>query len=265
MDTLDDRKEEALGIIDCQLEALQNLPDPWSETVPLWKSRTIRFLQDRIRQEEIAAFDDISRSSWREHILAYRLFLGVLRQGLSKLPAQYLAPPRQEPRSTAVPDDATHDRIKPGDATVINVFVIHGHNDVLKLDVARTLEKLKLNAVVLHEQPSQGRTIIEKFERHAASAAFAVAILSADDVGYAKAKVDDAKARARQNVVLELGYFAGLLGRRNVAVLYEGGVEIPSDYLGVVYIPIDDAGSWKFTLAKEIKAASLPVDLNALL
>lgn len=127
------------------------------------------------------------------------------------------------------------------------------------------MEKLELKAIILHEQPNLGRTIIEKLEQHASDTIFAVAILSSDDVGYPKSKTDDAKPRARQNVILELGYFSGLLGRKRVVVLYETGVEIPSDFLGVVYIPIDAAGSWRFALEKELKYRGMNIDLNMLL
>ncbi len=133
-----------------------------------------------------------------------------------------------------------------------------------KIELARTLEKLKLDAIVLHEQPNEGKTVIEKFERDASKVSFAVVLLTPDDFGYPKGKPDEAKPRARQNVVLELGFFSGALGRSNVCVLYKGDLEIPSDYLGVVYVPMDDGGAWKFALARELRQANLPVDLNNL-
>ena len=115
--------------------------------------------------------------------------------------------------------------------------------------------------MILHEQPSEGQTIIEKFEKHA-DVFFAVIILSPDDVGYAKDKQTDAQPRARQNVVFELGYFVARLGRHRVCALNKGEVEIPSDYGGVVYVPLDDAGAWKLTLARDMKSAGFDLDLN---
>jgi predicted nucleotide-binding protein len=144
------------------------------------------------------------------------------------------------------------------------VFVVHGHNEVMKLAVARLLEKLKLEPIILHEQESRGLTIIEKIERYS-DVGFAVVLMTADDVGAAKAKSPDGlQARSRQNVILELGYFVALLGRSCVCALYESGVEVPSDFDGVVYTLIDPAESWKLSLAKEIRAAGLSVDLNDL-
>ncbi len=144
------------------------------------------------------------------------------------------------------------------------VFIVHGHDASAKIDVARTLEKLALEAIVLHEQPNEGKTIIEKFERDSSKASYAVVLLTPDDIGYPAGKPKDAKARARQNVVLELGFFAGALGRSKVCVLHKGEIEIPSDYMGVVYMKTDDAGAWRFALAQELKTAGLQVDLNRL-
>ncbi len=144
------------------------------------------------------------------------------------------------------------------------VFVVHGHDDGAKESVARFLTKLELEPVVLHEQPNRGRTIIEKFEA-SADVAFAVVLFTPDDVGYPVGNARNAKPRARQNVVLELGFFMAAIGRGNVCVLYKSGVEIPSDYSGVLYQEMDDAGAWRFLLAREIKAAGLDIDINKVL
>lgn len=141
------------------------------------------------------------------------------------------------------------------------VFVVHGHDDGAKETVARYLSKLDLTPVVLHEQPNRGRTIIEKFEAHA-DVAFAVVLFTPDDVGHPTGKPEEAKSRARQNVVLELGFFMAALGRDRVCVLYKSGVEVPSDYSGVLYHAMDDGGAWRFLLAKEMQAAGMQVDLN---
>lgn len=142
-----------------------------------------------------------------------------------------------------------------------SVFVVHGHDDGTKETVARYLSKLGLEPVILHEQPNKGRTIIEKFE-DLSDVAFAVILFTGDDVGYSKGKEEEAKPRARQNVVLELGFFLGALGRKHVCVLFKDGVEVPSDYSGVLYEPLDGQGAWRMKLAVELKAAGLEVDLN---
>jgi len=142
------------------------------------------------------------------------------------------------------------------------VFVVHGHDDGPREAACRLLERLGLTPVVLFEQPNEGQTIIEKFEKHASDADFAIVILSPDDTGYAAAEQAKARPRARQNVVLELGYFTGKLGRQNVVVIHKGEVELPSDYHGVLYVPYDSHGAWKLRLATEIKNSGIEVDLN---
>jgi len=144
------------------------------------------------------------------------------------------------------------------------VFLAHGHNEAIREMSARLLERLGLEVIILHEQASGSDTVIEKLERYA-NVHFAVVIMTADDIGGKRSSADNVLAdRARQNVVLELGYFMGKIGRRRVCVLYEKGVELPSDYYGVVYIELDNFGAWRYSLAKELKGAGLEVDLNKL-
>jgi hypothetical protein len=145
-----------------------------------------------------------------------------------------------------------------------NVFIIHGHDHGTKEEVARFLSKAGLNPIILHEHANRGRAIIEKFERYA-DVPYAVALLTPDDMGAAKAEVDKLQPRPRQNVLFEFGYFIGKLGRENVCGLAKGGVEIPSDYSGVLLIPLDNAGAWRLALLKELRDAKLPVDVNSAL
>jgi predicted nucleotide-binding protein len=142
-----------------------------------------------------------------------------------------------------------------------DIFIVHGHDESAKQAVARFIEKLGLKAIILHEQPNAGRTIIEKFEDYA-NVGFAVVLMTPDDVGATKDKKDQLLPRARQNVVFELGFFVGKLGRNRVCALHKEEVEIPSDYTGVLYVAMDEDGGWQLKLAKEIKAAGISVDLN---
>src|SRR5918999_4506459 len=110
--------------------------------------------------------------------------------------------------------------------------------------------------MILHEQPSRGQTLIEKFEQSTIGARYAIVLLTPDDLG-GKAG-EGLRPRARQNVILELGFFLGKLGRSRVCALFMEGVELPSDYSGVVYVPVDSSGAWRLILAKEMKGAGLP-------
>ena len=142
------------------------------------------------------------------------------------------------------------------------VFVVHGRDEARRDAVARFISKLGLTPVILHEQPNVGKTIIEKFI-HYADVSFAVVILTGDDRGgLAGSEPATLRARARQNVVFELGFFIAKLGRQNVCALYEEGVDLPSDYDGVVFVELDPKGAWQMQLAREMKHALLPIDMN---
>ena len=142
----------------------------------------------------------------------------------------------------------------------LKCFLVHGHNERLKYEVSRFLseelkKELKIDVTILHEKLNYGNTIIEKFERFS-DVDFVVALWSADDWGRKKRlKKRNGKIknnhRARQNVIFETGFFIGKLGREKVIVLYDMKVEIPSDYHGILYIPLTD--NWKFKLQEEIK------------
>jgi predicted nucleotide-binding protein len=186
----------------------------------------------------------------REEIKEDLLTLTSIRKRLELF--EEPAPPQSAPeRAAALP---------PGRA----VFIVHGRNDGVKNTVARVIERLGLKAVILHEQPDGGRTLIEKFEQESSDAGFAVVLLTPDDLGALQGEPMNLKPRARQNVVLELGFLFGKLGRGRVRALFVEGVELPSDLAGYIYIPLDENGAWQMLLGREMKAAGLPVDLNRL-
>jgi diguanylate cyclase (GGDEF)-like protein len=140
------------------------------------------------------------------------------------------------------------------------IFLAHGHNVGVLNNVTRFLrEQLGLDVVVLHELPDKGRTIIEKLEANAGDVGFAVVLLTPDDVGASKKNKTKLNERARQNVILELGYFIGKLGRDKVAAVYVKNVELPSDFDGMLYVPYDRRADWRSKLTKEIKEAGIEV------
>jgi len=168
-----------------------------------------------------------------------------------------------EEAPSAIPGPAAPGADAPGHAVAPpgrDVFVVHGRDEGAKQTVARFLEKLNLHPIILHEQPNQGRTIIEKLHRHS-EVSFAVVLLTPDDEGR-QVGTSEWQPRARQNVILELGFFVGLLGRERVCALRSPGVEVPSDLAGVVYIELDPKGAWTLALGRELKAARLEIDLN---
>ena len=146
--------------------------------------------------------------------------------------------------------------------TARKVFVVHGHDHAAKEAMARFLERIGFEAIILHERASGNRTVIEKIEANS-DVGFAVVLLTPDDTGGAVGKHQN--PRARQNVILELGYFVGRLGRSRVAVFQKDDVEVPSDFGGVVYVPLDSAGAWKQVLGKELQEAGFVIDWNRIM
>jgi len=141
------------------------------------------------------------------------------------------------------------------------VFIVHGHDEVAKIEMARILEKAGFEAIILHEQADVGLTIIEKIEKYT-DVAFAVVLYTECDMGRVKEDdINKERYRARQNVVFEHGYLIGKLGRKHVAAFVKGDVETPGDISGVVYTKMDEAGAWKQALAKNMIAAELDVDI----
>ena len=161
--------------------------------------------------------------------------------------------------------EAMIDDVEPGPPQAVSLdgplFVVHGHDETKREQVVRLLERTTgRDVTVLHEQPNSGATILEKFERHAQSASFAVILLTGDDEGRARGSPSELLPRGRQNVILEMGFYWGCLGRTRLAMLVDEDVERPSDLDGLVYIPLDAGGAWKLKLVNELAAAGIAVD-----
>ncbi|GAA3388117.1 nucleotide-binding protein [Cryptosporangium minutisporangium] len=146
-------------------------------------------------------------------------------------------------------------------STAQDVFIVHGHDNATLQTVARFIRQVtQREPVILREMPNSGRTIIEKFEDHAESIGFAIVLLTGDDEGGVRGSAD-LRLRARQNVILELGFFISALGRERVAAIHEADVELPSDVSGMLYTSL--GSDWRFELGREMRTAGIDVDLNA--
>ncbi|WP_372520983.1 TIR domain-containing protein [Candidatus Ruminimicrobiellum ovillum] len=148
-----------------------------------------------------------------------------------------------------------------------NIFIVHGHDDGMKQTVARFLEHIGLNPIILHEQPNEGQTIIEKLEKYIDNCNYGIVLYSPCDIGGINEEKAELKPRARQNVVFEHGYLIGKLGRKRVCCLLKDDIEKPEfekpgDNDGIIYIYYNN--DWKLILAKELKAAKYDIDLNKL-
>ena len=145
-----------------------------------------------------------------------------------------------------------------------DVFVVHGHDNEARLEVKEFLNQLHLNPIILKDLPNSGQFIMEKLER-ASGSIYAIVLLMPDDHCLLKNDNNKLELRARQNVILEMGYFMGKLGRDRVCALYGDGVALPSDIHGFLWIKMDSEGAWKIKVARELRAAGIYVDLNEIL
>jgi len=144
------------------------------------------------------------------------------------------------------------------------VFIVHGHDDLAKTEVARFIENLGFEPIILHEQASGGKTIIEKIEKHT-DVGFGIVLYTPCDEGGKLGQTDTLQPRARQNVLLEHGYLMGRIGRDKVCALVKGDVERPSDISGIVYVEMDARKAWHRDVAKELEAAGYIIDGKKLL
>jgi predicted nucleotide-binding protein len=133
------------------------------------------------------------------------------------------------------------------------VFLTHGHDHALRDEVQQFLRRLKIDVTVLENEPGQGETIIEKFER-LSQADFAIILLTPDDVGFPSQSPLKINYRPRQNVIMELGFFAGVFGRKRVCYIEKGKIEKPSNIGGIEMINVEKK-DWQKKLASVLRDA----------
>jgi predicted nucleotide-binding protein len=147
------------------------------------------------------------------------------------------------------------------------VLVVCGNDSEMKQAITNALTKLMLVAVVICEEPSQGRKIVERFQDYA-DVGFAVVLLSPDDSVYVKDEPPTKrKLRPRQDVIFELGFLLGKLGKSNVLVFFKecANFEIPTDFEGLRVVAFDDRDSWKLALIRELTNCGYNVDAGRIL
>ncbi|MDX6450666.1 MAG: hypothetical protein QOH16_715 [Gaiellaceae bacterium] len=223
-----------------------------------WTDRVAAYLRESWDSSVEQAFINRGRDpdrqiQWRTYRDRYAV---ALEQRIDWLRGMVLEP------STSLRDGPSS-RVREMDEAAPPIFLVHGHDSARKDQVARFVERVtNREVIVLHEQPSRGLTIIEKFEAHGRAAGYAIALLTRDDLGRDGSGGPDLRSRARQNVVFELGFFVGVLGRSRVVVLIDPDVEKPSDISGLIYVTLAD--EWRSLLAREMAAAGLPVHAERL-
>lgn len=141
------------------------------------------------------------------------------------------------------------------------IFIVHGHDRELMLEVKEFIFRLDLKPIILSEQDDDGQTIIEKFEKETKDTRFAIILATEDDYGYSKKETNEQrKFRARQNVIFELGYFVGKLGRDRTLTILKGDLELPNDIQGVIYKRANE--DWKGYLARKLSNLDYQVNPN---
>lgn len=248
--------EKLKGIIDEINDLIGKSVTASTPEFKIWKAKAERFLVQKYGQ------NSCEHTNFRNIIFTPMVFGGghldsvaKCRDGLLTCKGifeTYLEELAEEEEPAAQPQPAQPDNMN-------KIFIVHGHDGELKHSVARIVEKQGIEAVILSEQANQGRTVIEKFEDNS-DVGGAICLFTADDVAKAKDGSLE-KPRARQNVVLETGYFMGKLGRDHVVILADSEIEIPSDLSGAVYTNTSD---WKVSLLKDLKAMGYKVDFNKL-
>ena len=139
------------------------------------------------------------------------------------------------------------------------IFIVHGQDNEMKREVQLLLTRAGLDDVVLHERPDRGRTIIDKLIQESKDACYVIALLSPDD------ELANGSSRARQNVIFEIGYFLGKLGKERVRLLKRGNIDIPSDLQGILYENYDTEGNWRMKILKEMKAFGVEINVDKVL
>ncbi len=267
-------KQEDLSVHERADRLLQYIGDQTEEighrvsfTVPDMSNTAIAAWSESVERQEVEVLlNYLGEQGWIKSSTEYK-HNTLTVEGYARLEELETTNAESSKGFVAISDDLTTLPTEPGkkvldaESKMRDVFIIHGHDDGTKETVARFIERLGLKPIILHEQPNQGQTIIEKFERYA-EVAFAIALLTPDDTGGLSKDEQSLKPRARQNVIFEFGYFMGKLGRQRVCALKKENVETPSDYDGVLYIAFDESGAWKMELVKELKNAGFDVDAN---
>jgi len=191
---------------------------------------------------------ELSRTHWAikdESLFDILLKKGYITQG-QLATEQEDAVPLPPPPPALASEQTTQDEVDTS-----KVFIVHGHDDIAKLEMADFVRELGLEAIILHMQASGGRTIIEKIDDYS-NVGFGIVIYTECDIG-AKRNTLDYKWRARQNVIFEHGYLIGKLGRSRVTAVVKGNVETPNDISGVVYIAMNQSSNWKEELKLEMR------------
>lgn len=261
------RTHKAISIIDGQLGELNALVDAVRESQDFdvgferlrrWKERTIKLVGAQVHPREAEKLGNKRMGSivlgaplhnFISQADMYRGFLVSLGEELVQHPEDVLDVP--VPVEGENPLAQVRLETQPD-----SIFIIHGHDEVNLLRLKELLkERWGLNPYVLKAKAGKGRTLIEKFEDEAQPASYAFALLTPDDI---IDKANENYAQPRPNVVFELGWFYGRLGRERVCILHKRSTKIHSDLEGITRIEFQESVNEKLMeIEQELLAAKL--------
>ena len=209
-----------------------------------------------------------SRDDWAVEAVTYDAAANF-QDGLNSASTQLLAIKEDVEKHFA--GDVVTDKDIGGNTLPGNkVFIVHGHDEKLLLAVEKAIRTLALEPIVLKEQPDEGMTLIQKFEKNSEEVGFVVFLLTNDETATVH-KTQKTEAHARQNVIFEMGYFFNEFRRsdgshRGILALLQEGVAKPGDIDGLVYCQYHEGDDgWKLRLAKELSAAGVVFDQSKVL
>jgi hypothetical protein len=261
-----DRVAAARELIARQLNELKDLvsgaeatgKEAAFERLRRWKDRTVALLREGVHPREADRLAAKKKGSivmgkplrnLVDEARMYAGFLTALDQELEQHPEGVLQPVL--PAMTNAPAVEA-----PGPAPGPVVFIVHGHDEVNLLRLKELLrDRWQLEPLVLLREAGRGRTLIEKFEEEAQRAAFAFVLVTPDDL---IATPEGEYAQARPNVVFELGWFYGRLGRQRVCILFKEGAMIHSDLKGISRIQFQQSVTERIDeMERELVAAGI--------
>lgn len=225
-----------------------------------WKESTITYLKEIYGKDDdkhlefAKILERATRSGYYGEVVNLDLSINYLRSCYETYCKLYKP---EESKQTNIEENPNNKKMSK------KVFIVHGHDSAVRSEVELLITKLGYEPIVLFKQANRGKTIIQKLVDEIEEACYAIILYTACDLGRDK-NSDTEEKRARQNVVFEHGYVCAKLGLSNVCALLEEGVQKPGDLDGIVYIQLDRSNAWAFSVAKEMKAAGLEIDLNKL-
>jgi hypothetical protein len=237
-----------------EVDALERRARQWTDSNCTWVDKTLG--GEAAAEYRTASTHRYGYSAGRDPVRKLISLRNAVESEISKLKSIRDRLDMWAPESDIVPSSHTG-QISP-DAPI---FIVHGRDTLRAESVAHTISTVTgRRTIILRDQPSVGRTLMEKFEQHAVEVSYAIIVLTADDMGSFAGEIET-RPRGRQNVIFEMGYFYGLIGRERVSVLLQSGIEKPSDMDGIVYITYDDNGAWKTELFRELQNSGINIRL----